>query len=316
MYGLKDHVKPFKKRFSDLFVADSEILHSKGRRMAKLRPLFSPRSLFGTVGKFDQIQRIVNPRLQLLHRHGPMIMRVVARREYRKRLGSDILAKLKIFKISKTERLVISPVAPSRRSVLKRADRVLPSIQRISGIRIKGTIVDETASRKPHKFRMQFFQRPGNVLSHSVSSALIRIRRKQGHKVQIDLSPPSGRDPKPAREVGHRRSQLQLILLPFRRKQYFPRRVNLPVFAAQRNRHRRFRRLFPLRIACKIVNPALYIWDSFIEAGIAYAGFLALSQRRMNNIDPQIMWIFMAHRIPRFHNQPDLPAGLKLLPCG
>ena len=107
---------PFKKRLSHLFIAHGNVLQPKGRLMSQLRPHSSPFcSLRISIGKFYQIQGIINPWLQLIKRRHAAVMRIIASGKDRNGFGADILTKLEIFIIAQAQSLVVSPVASSGR---------------------------------------------------------------------------------------------------------------------------------------------------------------------------------------------------------
>src|SRR5690554_6303721 len=64
----------FEKRFSLLFVPDTDVFQTKRLRMSKFRAYSPPCCRGIAVGEFNQIKGVVDPRLQLLDRCDQLMM--------------------------------------------------------------------------------------------------------------------------------------------------------------------------------------------------------------------------------------------------
>ena len=174
----------FKKGVPHLFVSDPQIFQSEGRGMPQRSPEASPFGVRPSVCELDQIQRILNPWPHLIQRNHSLMMGIISAGKYRKGLCADILAELKIFVIAQSQRLVIAPVAPSGRAVFRLSQRIFPAVHGIPVRRIQGTVMHQTAARKPHEFRLHVTKQLRDIPAQSVFPSQEGFLREKGNIIQ------------------------------------------------------------------------------------------------------------------------------------
>ena len=199
MDGLFHDLIPHEIIVSHLFISDRQVFQAKALRMAHLRADGSPAALRRSVGKFDQVQRLVDPFLHILQGGASQAVRVVARRDHGKRLRPDILAELEKFIEAQPKGLIIIPGVPAGRPAVRGAERILPAVHPRPVPAVQGTDMGQAASRKTHKPGPHVPQQAGNVLPQSVPSFQEGVLRKQGHIIQLQDHRLSGKNGKPRR---------------------------------------------------------------------------------------------------------------------
>ena len=202
------------KGVPDLLVSDGKIFQPEGRGMAQLRAVCSPFGIRPAVGELDQIQGVPDPGLHFIQGRDPLMMGIIAAGKDRKRLRPDVLAELKIFIIAQSQRLIIAPVAPSGRTVLRLAQRIFPAVHGIPVLRVQGTVVHQTASRKTHELRLHVRKQLRDVRSQAVFPAAEGLFREQGDMIQQQPLPARDGQSQPSCRYRPPRGQKQLILLP------------------------------------------------------------------------------------------------------
>ena len=90
---------PFDVLGSPLFIAYPQHLQVEGGRMAHVCPYFSPLGFNGSIGKFDQIEGILDIRFELVHRHHFRRIKLAGHSATQdwKRFRPQIFCQLKIF---------------------------------------------------------------------------------------------------------------------------------------------------------------------------------------------------------------------------
>ena len=94
---------------SPLFVADANHLQVERLRVAHLGALASPLGVDGSIGEFDQIDRVLNVVIEIFERREFTGVELAghAAVQNRQRLGADVFAQQEVFVITETERLVV-----------------------------------------------------------------------------------------------------------------------------------------------------------------------------------------------------------------
>ena len=112
-YGFVEKVISVPKALTDFFVADCKIFKIERLGVSHITSYFAPLRVGSAVGKFDKVKCVVNPFLNFVKRNCLLHMRIVSGRKYRQRLCTDVLTELEVFKISESQRLIVSPVVTS-----------------------------------------------------------------------------------------------------------------------------------------------------------------------------------------------------------
>ena len=151
-----------------LLIAYTDILHVEGRRMAHLGTYLSPLRVGRSVGKLDEVEAVVDVRLQLVEGYmGALLVPVLelageADAEDGQGLGTDILGKLEELEEAEAVRLIVVgevaivegvlPAILVERTILYRANGILPLIARLQ----VGTFNDATTGKAEYT-RMKVF---------------------------------------------------------------------------------------------------------------------------------------------------------------
>ena len=174
----------FKKGVPHLFVSDPQIFQPERRGMAQRSPKTSPFGVRSTIGEFDQIQSVLNPGPHLIQRNHSLVMRIISAGKYGQGLCANVLTELKIFVIAQPQRLVITPVAPSGRTVFRFSQRIFPAIHGISVRRIQGSVMHQAAAGKTHEFRLHVAKELRDIPAQSVFPSQKGFLREKGNIIQ------------------------------------------------------------------------------------------------------------------------------------
>src|SRR5262245_11158458 len=119
---------PFKVLRPPLFVSHSQQFHSEWLRMSQRRPLRTPRRRRRAIGKFHQIERILDVRLQFIH--GDQLARVEltchSAIENRQRFGANVFRKLEELEEAQAKRLEVVGRRTMRKFVIPTVDKESP----------------------------------------------------------------------------------------------------------------------------------------------------------------------------------------------
>ena len=142
--GFDEGLEAFVVELTPLFVAHADVLHVERSGMAHVGTHLPPLGIGGAVGKLDEIEAVVDIRLQLIHRHvGTLLVPVLelageSDAEDGQRLGTDVLSKLEELEEAQSVRLkvvreiaMVEGVLPTvlvEWTVLDGANGVLPLI--------------------------------------------------------------------------------------------------------------------------------------------------------------------------------------------
>ena len=284
-----------------LLVANGKIVQSKRLRMAEGDPFGTPFCVRTTVRKFNQIQRIVDPRLHFIQRHSHPGMRIIACRKHRNRLRAQVFTKLKELVIPQSKGLMPSPANRFCRTFLHRSKSIFPSVHGIAVLFIQRADMHGTAARKAQKPRFQFRDHFCQIISKPILMAAERIAGEQGDKIKRKLSCRFRSDEKPCCFVGLSGANLEFTGFPLPG-------VNLHRFSVKNPALLRFqrnvtghapaascRKTKTILLPCKNRNPG-------VKAGIADP---CLSIHGFK-IHDKMMGIFRVYRILRLNGNADL----------
>ena len=210
-----------------LLVADGDELQVEGFGMTHLGAEFAPLGIGAAVGKFNQIQRVLDIAAEVfdLDVRVLAIVLVLASQtavQDRKRLGANLLRQLEEFEETHAVALEIvweeamregiMPTVLVHRPVFDGADGVFPVIAR-------GEVgsLDNAAAGEAEDTGFCIRQRLNQVFAQAILMSFPRIDREQGDMLQIHRTGGCQEDTQMRLRYRLRRSEQHLVLLPLRR---------------------------------------------------------------------------------------------------
>ncbi len=149
--------------------------------MAIARPRRAPLARHRAVGVLDGVQRLLNPGLQLVHRHKLVVRHAAV--DDKERLRAHILAPLQILVVAEAVGRAVTPVVVQMAGA---HGDVAEGVRPAEGVRQMVAAFDIAAARKPHKGRMQVVYVLRQIEPQTVGPLLEGLRGKQRDHIQPD----------------------------------------------------------------------------------------------------------------------------------